>query len=577
MAKWIYLQNRIDTEMASKGKGKISSSLLKILSERGISEEGADDFLSPYPKLTYDPFLLPDLKEAVLRIIGAADSGKQICIYGDYDADGITSTALLLNVLGKLTDKLCFYIPSRFVDGYGLNEIGIRYLHEHGAEMIVTVDCGTTSKAEVDYAKSLGMDIIVSDHHTLADEKLPDCLLINPKRADSEYPFSGLSGCGVAFKMAQGIQRVLESRGDSRFTKKDLNSLLDLVAISTVADVVPLLDENRSLVKYGLAKINADPRPGLRVLLEELGCSEKRINSESIAFILAPNINALGRMGSARTGVELLAADESCDTDLRVLARSMIDNNQERKAEQERTRALCNDAMKSGDCGDLCTVICVPEAHEGVTGIVAGNLKEELYRPVCILTTDDSGMLKGTGRCIPGLNLYDMLEECGDLFKRFGGHAGACGFCLYPDKVEEFRRRMQDAVRSRVQSDPDLLVEKLYIEKELSAEEKCLEFADELGMLEPFGQDNLKPLFSICGASVSYLHFMGRDEQHVRFLADNGDGRGVECVLFRRAQEFASLLASGEPVDVAGELSVNEFNGSRRLQFNVRDLRKGRN
>lgn len=575
MAKWVYLHNRADEAGISSASGNISRALLDILAERGISPDLAEDFLARYPKLTYDPFLMPDLREAVLRIIEAADSGLSICIYGDYDADGITSTALLKNVIGRLTDKLCYYIPSRFVDGYGLNRKGLSYLHEHGAQLIVTVDCGSTSREEVEYAKSLGMEMIVSDHHTLCDDKIPDCLLINPKRSDSKYPFNGLSGCGVAFKMAQGVQRILEERGDTRFTKKDLNELLDLVAISTVADVVPLLDENRSLVKYGLAKINSSPRPGLKALLEELGCSERQISAENIAFILAPNINALGRMGSARTGVELLASDGKDGADLRALSRSMIENNQVRKSEQERTRALCQEAMQATQSGDFCPVIFVPDAHEGVTGIVAGNLKEELYRPVCILTPDESGMLKGTGRCIPGLNLYDMLQECGDLFLRFGGHAGACGFCLYPDKVDEFRRRMQDAVKKRTEGDPDLLVEKIYIEKELAPEEKCIEFADELAKLEPFGQDNLKPLFSICGARVSSVHYMGKDGQHVRFTADNGDRRHVDCVLFRRAQEFAPLIESGERIDIAGELAVNEFGGTRRLQFTVRDIKKG--
>lgn len=572
MAKWVYL-NQNNTP--AKGPEGISSALLGILSKRGISEDKIEDFLSPKPQLTYDPFLLKDLSKVCERILEACRNKESICIYGDYDADGITATTVLKTVLERITEKVCFYIPSRFVDGYGLNKTGIAYLAKQNVDLIITVDCGSTSKDEVAYAKELGMDIIVSDHHNICPESVPDCLFVNPKREDCEYPFKQLCGCGVSFKIAQGIQRMLEAEGDTRFTRTDLNKLLDLVAIATVADVVPLVDENRSFVKYGLEMITRMQRPGLAALLKALEFNQKRFESDQIAYMLAPNINALGRMGSARMGVALLSSDGKDGLDLNELALNMILNNQNRKAEQEKTRNLCYEAMKAEPCGDLCPVIYVKDAHEGVTGIVAGNFKEEFYRPVCIVTPDESGMLKGTGRCIPGINLYDMLKECDDLFARFGGHAGACGFCLYPDKVPEFRDRMQHAVEKRVAEDPDLLTEKIYIEKELSSEEKSLEFAEELALLEPYGEGNPRPLFSICRGRVISLRFMGRDGQHVRFTVENGDKCYVDCVLFRRAADFAGMLERGSVIDVAGELGINEYNGVRKLQLVVKDIRKG--
>ena len=571
MAKWIYLQQNTDS---SYGSDSISGTILNILKRRGVSSEKYEDFLSDFPRTTYDPFLMPDLDACVSRLLKAFDEGEKVCVYGDYDADGVTSTALLLEVFRRLTDRLCYHIPNRFTEGYGLNKKAIGSLAEEGVDLIITVDCGSTSPDEAALAKSLGMDIIISDHHTLLEHKIPDCIFLNPKRADSLYPYKQLSGCGVAFKIAQGIQRRLAERGDERFVKKDLETLLDLVAISTVADIVPLLDENRTLVKYGLAVLNQHRRPGLNALLRELSLYEKRIESEQIAFQIAPNINALGRMGSADIAVELLSSGGEDPMHLAALAHTMASNNETRRAEQEKTRRICAEAMEKGGCGDLFPVIYAPEGHEGVAGIVAGNFKEDLYRPVCILTEGDEGLLKGTGRSIPGLNLYDLLAECEEYFVRFGGHAGACGFCMSPANLEAFRSKMQESVRRKAAEDPDILTEKIYIEKELDKGEKTLGFADELRRLEPFGEGNGRPLFSVSSSEIVALRFMGSEDQHARFTLKSVDGSTIECIVFRRAKEYGGLLHIGCSVDVAGELSVNEFNGSRRLQLVVRDMKR---
>jgi single-stranded-DNA-specific exonuclease len=572
MARWVF--SKQDSQPL-RGPEGIPQTILQILKERGVDEFSAiQDFLSSFPKTTHDPFLLPDMREAVDLILKTADSGGRICIYGDYDADGVTSVSLLLTVFRKLTDKVCYYIPSRFREGYGLNCKAIKAIADEGASLIVTVDCGSSSPGEIKYARSLGVEMIVTDHHNPSDDTLPDCLFINPKRKGSRYPFKELSGCGVAFKLAQSLQRVMEIRGDERFSKAELNALLDLVAISTVADVVPLLDENRTLVKYGLDRINRHERPGLTALLSVLEFGDKKIDAEHIAFILAPNINALGRMQSADIGAELLCDDGKSVQQLVELARRMLENNKARKTEQEKTKALCETVIAEGKSGEWLPVIYAQGAHEGVAGIVAGNLKEALYRPVFIATLTEEGLIKGTGRSIPGLNLHEMLSKVSHLFVRFGGHAGACGFSMIPENLEVFRESMQEAVISRLAKEPDLLEEQLYVTKKLASDEKSLTFAKLLRQLEPYGEENQKPLFCAEGVRICSVCCMGQEEQHVRFLASDQNGAALSCVLFRRAKDFADILDKGVIIDVVGELTVNEFRDSEKVQMIVRDIKR---
>lgn len=571
MSTWIYQQKR---NTPAWGPAGVPAAVMDILGRRGVSTPGqAEDFLAESPKCTYDPALMPDLQQAAEVLLAAAEAGKHICIYGDYDADGVTSTALLYSVLKKLTDRVSFYVPSRFTDGYGLNKDAVGRIAKAGAQLLITVDCGSTNREEVEEAKRLGMDVIVTDHHELEAGKEPDCLFVNAKRSDSQYPFSGLSGCGTAFKLAQAIQRLLASRGDDRFTRQDLTDLLDLVAISTVADVVPLLDENRSLIKYGLRVVNSRKRKGLRILLEQLKLADKQIDADDIGFILAPHINSCGRMATADAAVRLLAGIET-DGSLPELASFMIDCNKQRRSAQDETRDICLDAMQSGNCGDLFPIIEAPGAHEGVAGIVAGSLKEQFNRPVCIVTPSENGLMKGTGRCIAGLDLHGMLSTCDDLFVRYGGHAGACGFSLESDRLPLLRQRMNERMREILASRPDALEEKLLIEKVLEPAEKTMEFADALKLLEPFGEANPKPLFALAGANVYNVQYMGSEGQHMRFTAVCPDGIEIPCVLFRRAADYEAILNGSSAVDVAGELGINEYNGRCKLQLTVKDIKR---
>jgi len=568
MANWIILE---DKYKAIYKKNTIA----RILERRGVKEEEMGDFYAKSPKTTHDPLLMPDIKEAVDLILQSKDEGLSVCVYGDYDADGITSTALLIRILKLIFKKTMYYIPSRFVDGYGLNCAAIDKIAKMGTGLLITVDCGSTSAMEIEYAKKLGMKVIVTDHHTPDEKNEPDCIFVNPKRKSSIYPFKDISGCGVAFKLIQALQRRL---GEKIFPKALQNAQLDLVAISTVADVVPLMNENRSFVKYGLRCINERKRTGLKILLDVLEYGNKEIDSERIAYVLAPNINALGRMDSAALAVALFSGmnpDGSDATDFEKMAISMRDNNLKRKEEQDKTLNICKEALKEQNCGEYFPVILAKGAHEGVTGIVAGNIKEELYKPVCIVTPTADGLLKGTGRSVPGMNIYEILHTQSSLFDRYGGHAGACGFTMEPKNLNALREGLQQQMLSLLKQNSNILEEKLIIEKELSSQEKTLEFAEALSVLEPYGEKNPKPLFCIRYAKVYYLKRIGHEQNHLQFRISNADRIPVDCVLYRKADDYCELLEQNIEVDVAGELCINTYSNygePPRLQFVVQDI-----
>ena len=371
---------------------------------RGVTEESDIlEFLSEKPNLTYDPFLLKDLDAGVDLLLSYVHQAKKICIYGDYDADGVTSISLMLQILSHLTDDLIYYIPSRFEEGYGLNKEALRSIRQQGAELVVTVDCGSVSYDEIEYGKSIGMDFIVTDHHNINDTPA-DCILINPKQPDCTYPFKHLSGCGVAFKLAQGIQR------KAGLPKSVLTDVLDLVAIATIGDIVPLIDENRTLTKYGMGIISSKRRPGLKALMMETGLAQCKIKSESIAYIIVPHLNAAGRLLDAKVGVELLTATD--EEKIKSCVSKLTESNLERRRIQEEAFVFCKEIIERDWKEDLFYIIDASGIHEGIAGIVAGKIKDEYSRPTIVVTPScDTGYVKGSGRSINGLNLYELLKK----------------------------------------------------------------------------------------------------------------------------------------------------------------------
>jgi single-stranded-DNA-specific exonuclease len=545
----------------------INPKILELLSLRGITEEkDVVEFLSTKPKRTYNPFLLRNMEEGVDFILAAIRSNKNICIYGDYDADGITSICILRILLSHLTDNVMHYIPSRFSEGYGLNRCAIDKLKAKGVDLIITVDCGSTSYEEVEYAKSIGLDIIVTDHHSIMDKKA-DCILINPKQEGCPYPFKGLAGCGVAFKLAQAI------REKAKLPKSITNGLLDIVAIGTIGDIVPLIDENRTLAKYGLYELNKNDRLGIRLLVESISMNSSTLRSDQIAYCIVPHLNAAGRMKDAMIGVDLLLSKEPDRA--RKLANELVIHNAERKRIQEETFSKCVELVEE-QCKD-CTfpIIRAENAHEGITGIVAGKLKDIYEKPVIIATPCD-GLLKGTGRSTDRVDMFQILDQYRDMFIRFGGHHGACGFLMSEENFLSFKKKANDDLADRVKAEPDLLQQRAQFDMLITGVDLTLDFLEQLEMMEPFGCNNRRPVFCLSGVSLSNQQKMGKEGNHARFFAHCADGSSAECVFFAKAIQHEELIHGHGLLDLYGTLQLNVWNGSKKVQFVVERIEESR-
>lgn len=530
-----------------------------ILENRDIiSKEDVEEFLSDRPQKTYDPFLLAGMREGVELLLSNIGSGVKICIYGDYDADGVTASCVMDACLRRLTDNYFFYIPSRMEEGYGLNTKAIDRIADRGAGMILTVDCGCVSYNEVEYAKSRGLDVIVTDHHNIEDV-IADCIVINPKHPDSQYPYTDLAGCGVAYKFVQAVQR------ETGMSREVLTEALDMAAIGTIGDIVALRDENRTITKYGLNRCNSGGREGLKQLAEAISLRE--IDSDSIAFGIVPHINAAGRMGTALDAVKLFLSDDTAE--IGALTRQLIAYNNDRKETQEKAYQTCLEHV-NGD--DLFILLKMDDIHEGIAGIVAGKIKDKFYRPVIIVTPSDDGRYKGTGRSIPGVDLYEVLNNSSELFIRFGGHKGACGFLMEEEHLETLKRSIERRAEDLFNREPGIFVSKTEYDMELEPADISVELAKELRKLAPFGEGNPKPKFKIRDAVLRNVNYMGKDGTHVRFHISDNNRDSVNCVFFRRAREFRDVLMSGQPHDLIGSLSYQVWNGQERVQFIVEEI-----
>ncbi len=545
---------------------KTEEILRTLLHQKGIdTQEDISEFLSDRPQKTYDPFLLYNMEAGVDLLLSEIKKNTKICIYGDYDADGVTSVCILSSVLSHLTSNFIHYIPSRVEEGYGLNKNAVRKLADQGVGLIVTVDCGSVSCEEADLARELGMKMIVTDHHSI-DGKKADCIVINPKQKEDSYPFDGIAGCGVAFKLCQALQK------RTGLPKSVLNEVLDLLAVGTVADVVPLLDENRTFVKYGLARINAGTRPAMKSLKE--GISLKNVASENIAFGIGPHINAAGRMAEAEEAVKLFISRDPQTIHRQV--EKLIHYNTDRKQKQEdaykRGLAILEEEGREEDF----IVLPMTDIHEGVGGIVAGKIKEEKNRPIVIVTPSGEGFLKGTGRSIDPVDIYAVLKKCDDtygLFERFGGHRSACGFLMAEEKLSLLRQAVQEQMDVLKAEDLHIFDSNVTWDLELDPAEVTVDLAETLDQLEPFGKDNERPKFLLRDVTLQGVRFMGADETHARFTAVSQAGARADCVLFRKAQEWRSLLCSEEQVDLIGSIDVQQWQGRTRVQLMIEEMK----
>ena len=547
----------------------ISPVVKKILEKRGITEEDdIREFLSDRPQRTYDPFLLSDMREGVDLVLSAVDSDENICIYGDYDTDGITSISILFEVLTEVIvqahskSRLSYYIPSRFTEGYGLNNEAIDKIKKDGAQMIITVDCGSTSVGAVEHAKEEGLKILVTDHHNISD-KQADCLMINPKRKDDTYPCKDLAGCGVAFKLAQALQR---ASGISRST---LNRTLDLVAVGTVGDIVPLTDENRTIVKYGLAVIRKGEREGLRDLIGAISLEPSTVGSEEIAFGIVPNLNSTGRMDTATWGVRLmLAASRQRSIQM---AEKITGFNDDRKYVQKKAFEKCCEIVERDLADKDMLIIDAGDIHEGIAGIVAGNIKEQYEKPTIILM-DSEESVKGTGRSIGEMDLYETLHRHAELFTKFGGHKKACGFSLDKEKVAEFISAMDEDVAEQLEENPELFREETIVDAVIVPREATLDLYDQIVKLEPFGCGNPQPVFRMEDVTVKWPKRIGADGTSASFAVYGKENDRISCVLFRKADQFDECLRDGKHTDITGYLRKNIWKDRVSIQFVVESI-----
>ncbi|MEO0072188.1 MAG: single-stranded-DNA-specific exonuclease RecJ [candidate division WOR-3 bacterium] len=539
---------------------------VEILFKRGHRTAVAiSSFLNPSLANLYSPTLLNDLVKAQERILRAIKNHEPILICGDYDVDGITATSLLLRMLRSLGAKVSFYIPHRIKEGYGLSETAVLYAQTHGFKLIITVDCGTTDFSEIDLASKLKLDVIVCDHHEPKD-KLPNAYaILNPKRHDSYYPFSELSGVGVTFKL---VSSLIETQNDNNLRMALLENL-DLVALGTIADVAPLVDENRILAKYGLHQIAQTKNIGLKALLKVANLSKSHYTPYDISFIIAPRLNASGRLADAEKAVRLLTTSD--EEEAMIIAQKL---NQDNSLRQQLENKILDEAIKeiekTGLKENKIILLANKNWHEGVIGIVASRLVEYYYRPAILLTIKPE-YAKGSGRSIPGFNIYKAVDFCRDYLLEYGGHKYACGVALPVININNFREKINEYAQENLPA--DLLTRKLYIDAELSFSEITSEFIRLIQQCEPFGEDNPRILFLTMGLEVvGYPRVVGKT--HLKFKVREHKTRVLEAIAFGRSSEILNLKIGQEGhIDLVYSFDEDTFNGTTKLQLVVKDLR----
>ena len=527
---------------------KINAVVAAILLNRGIdTEEKVAAFLNKDATLFHDPFLLKDMDRAVSRIKRALLCKEKITVYGDYDVDGITATSIVFLYLREKGASCDYYIPDREDEGYGLSSEALHKIAESGTKLIVTVDTGITAAAEVETAKSLGMDIIITDHH-LCTGNVPDTITVNPQRPDCPYPFKSLAGVGVAFKLTCALES-----GNHEYI---LNKFADLVSLGTVADMMELTGENRAIVSAGLEKINSSPNAGLALLMESAGISGRKKDSSSIGFSIAPRINAAGRMASPYIAAELLMSDDP-KRQSELCAELETLNNQRRNTENSIEKAACTRIDNKPMYKDKkIYVLADSEWQAGVLGIAASKVADRYNRP-CILMTCEDGIAKGSARSAGDFNLYQAMKSCEDLYDKFGGHEFAAGLTIAEDKIPELFRRLNDYADKYMNLKSMLPV--MNIEFDFPPELFTPETIYSLEILEPFGNSNPHPVFAFKNALLTGLTPMGEGNKHMR-LQLNCSGTTITVVAFNKA-ELMHYFEAGDSVDVAGTLTINEWNG----------------
>jgi single-stranded-DNA-specific exonuclease len=555
----------------------VSSIVAQLLLNRGIdSAHGAKRFLDTTMVDLHVPALLPGINEAVERLWTTIENKKKICIYGDYDVDGVTGTSILFQLFRLLGVPVEFYTPNRLEEGYGVNIEAIRTLHGRGVHTVITVDCGITSVAEAEEARRLGMEMIITDHHEMKAVLPNATVLVHPRLPGSQYPFAGLSGAGVAFKLAWAL--AMKASGSEKVTTQLRNFLMDAVTLATlglVADVVPLHDENRILTKHGLQRLRKAPPMGMKALIESAGLkASEEFKAEDIGFRLAPRMNAAGRLGYAGMVVEMLTTTDPKRA--QEIAQYLETQNSDRQAIERKMFTQAKDQLEGIDLAKLpAVVLSHPEWHPGVIGIVAGRMVELLGRPTLIIAArPEEQYASGSGRSIPGFPLHEALRACESELITHGGHAMAAGFKVAVDRIdslrEKFRRFVVDHFPERIPPKP-----RLVLDAELPLQSINHKLVEEMNRLEPYGAENPKPKFLIGPLQLQGdPRRIGDGEMHLSFRVKQGS-TSMRAVAWRKGERMEELLAPKCTFFVVATPVINEWQGSRNVELHVADFQVG--
>ena len=566
--EWI-LKSSADPDTVSRLSSElgIDPVLAELLVQRGVTTfMDARAFFRPDLGLLHDPFLMKDMDVAVERLHRAVSSREKILVYGDYDVDGTTAVSLVYSFLRKLTPGVDFYIPDRYDEGYGVSDKGIEWASSNGFTLIITLDCGIKANDKVAYAASMGIDVIVCDHH-LPENDLPAAVaVLDPKREDCTYPFDDLSGCGVGFKLVQGYS----ARYGIPFS--ELEPLLDLTVVSIASDLVSVVGENRILAHFGLKRLNENPRQGLLAMIRLSGLEPSHISIDDIVFKIGPRINAAGRMETGRMAVDLLTATEESEA-MRIAGEINEYNNERKSIDREITREALEMVQSGGSLSNgHATIVYDPSWHKGVVGIVASRLVEAFYKPTIVLTKSN-GLITGSARSVHGFDLYGAIESCSDLLENFGGHIYAAGLTLKEENLKEFCERIDAYVGNTISS--EMLTPVIYIDTKLNFSRITPKFFRILKQFQPFGPGNSAPVFM---AENVYDNGNGRkvgaEGSHMKLelIQEEQPYRHISAIAFNKSSHFEHIKA-GNPVDICYSIVENYYRGIANLQLRIKDIR----
>jgi len=565
--KWIIKENG-DSSVVKHLAAElgVSDSLANLMVQRNITTgEEAKAFFNPSLDYLHDPFLMKDMNIAVDRLSTAIKRNEKILVYGDYDVDGTTAVALVYSFLKEQYSNVDYYIPDRYKEGYGVSFEGLDYAYSSNCKLVITLDCGIKATEKIQYARTKGLDVIICDHHYPGGDIPKALAVLDPKQPGCSYPYKELSGCGVGFKLVHAYSKI---HGIPFYS---ILNYLDLVAVSIASDIVPITGENRVLAYYGLKQLNDSPRTGLREIIREAEIT-RALTVEDVVFKIGPRINAAGRMETGSKAVELLISN---DTKLAAgISREINNFNIERRSVD---RVITNEAMRmiSEDqqtSNSKTTVLFNPSWKKGVIGIVASRLIETYYRPTVILT-ESNGFATGSARSVQGYDLYQAIEACSDLLESFGGHMFAAGLTLKKENIKPFIERFEQYVNSTITEDQ--MQPRIFIDTELSFSEINEEFFRIMNQFQPFGPENMSPVFMSRNVyDTGYGRMVGSSGEHLKLelYQDKASMKTLPGIAFSQSDKF-EYIKGGNPFDICYSVEMNEFRGSRNLQLNIRDIK----